>query len=341
MKLESEAHLAGQLGVSVLTLRQALSVLAHEGLIERRQGSGTYVADPRAKRHVAIMSLASEDVPDSSFQLRIANLLGSIFQQRGYRFRFYVWVPTAEGVVCPDFVEEASQGRISGAAFVAMHADPAMPILRKKKIPFVLTTESDPPGVAIDYEQVVRDGTQYLLDRGCRRIALMQWGGYGIHHRTNPVFASVLAKQGLRPDPRWMRAHVPPSVAGAGWEQFRKIWTAKAEKPDGLLVTDDVMFRDVAMGILKLGIRVPDQLHVATQTNKGSGINCPFPFAALEIDPREYAEELATMLIQLMSKEADSEETRYVRARLIPAGKRSVRQARSSRRVLRLEAEVR
>src|SRR5262245_11627251 len=82
MKLEPEARLASQCGVSVLTLRQALSVLAHEGLIERRQGSGTYVADTREKRHVAIMSLASESIPDSSFQLRVENLLGLILQER-------------------------------------------------------------------------------------------------------------------------------------------------------------------------------------------------------------------------------------------------------------------
>src|SRR6266436_1708568 len=54
VKLESEAHLARGLGVSVNTLRQALSVLAHEGLIERRHGSGTYVADHRKQKVVAV-----------------------------------------------------------------------------------------------------------------------------------------------------------------------------------------------------------------------------------------------------------------------------------------------
>src|SRR5262245_55346401 len=54
MKLDSEAHLARRLKVSVLTLRQALSVLAHEGLIERRHGSGTYVTDYRKQKAVAV-----------------------------------------------------------------------------------------------------------------------------------------------------------------------------------------------------------------------------------------------------------------------------------------------
>jgi DNA-binding LacI/PurR family transcriptional regulator/DNA-binding transcriptional regulator YhcF (GntR family) len=328
MKLESEARLATQFGVSVMTLRQALSVLAHEGLIERRQGSGTYVVDTRAKRHVAIFSLASEALPDSSFQLRVENLLGLVFQQRGNRFRFYVWMDTKEGLVCPDLIEEASQNRISGGVFVSMHSEPAMPILLKKRIPYVTTGTSDPPCVAIDQAQIVRDGTQHLLDRGCRRIALMQWSGGQINPSTNPTFASALAERGLKPDPQWMRLSVPPNVPGAGWEQFRKIWDAKKEKPDGLLVTDDVLFRDVALGMLERGIRVPDQLQIVAQTNKGSGITYPFPVTALEIDPREYAEELATLLIQLMNNEARSDETRFVRARLIPSATLAARRAK-------------
>jgi DNA-binding LacI/PurR family transcriptional regulator/DNA-binding transcriptional regulator YhcF (GntR family) len=341
MKLDSEAQLAAQFGVSVMTLRQAMSILAHEGLIERRQGSGTYVVDTRAKRHVAIMSLAAEDLPDSSFQLRVENLLGPILQRRGYRFRFYVWMDTPEGIVCPDFVQEASQDRISGAVFVAMHADPAMPILLKKKIPFLLTTEIDPPGVAIDHAQMVRDGTRYLLDRGCRRIALMQWSQYQLDRLTRPAFNSVLAERGLKPDPSWIRTTVSPAIPGAGWEQFRNIWNARKEKPDGLLVTDDVMFRDVAMGILGMGIRVPEQLQVVTHANKGAGISCPFPVATLEVDPREYAEELATMLIQFVNNEGSTEETRYVRARLIPPAQKSAGRARRKPRASHAEPQLR
>ncbi|MCD7957822.1 MAG: GntR family transcriptional regulator [Lachnospiraceae bacterium] len=43
-KLPTEAELARTYGVSRQTVRQALSLLLHEGLIEKRQGSGTYIA---------------------------------------------------------------------------------------------------------------------------------------------------------------------------------------------------------------------------------------------------------------------------------------------------------
>ncbi|MEZ5538136.1 MAG: GntR family transcriptional regulator [Thiolinea sp.] len=44
-RLPTEAELAGQLGVAVGTLRKALASLEQDGILERRQGSGTYVAE--------------------------------------------------------------------------------------------------------------------------------------------------------------------------------------------------------------------------------------------------------------------------------------------------------
>jgi GntR family transcriptional regulator len=42
--LPAQHELAAQFGVSIMTLRQALQLLTDDGLIETRQGSGTYVA---------------------------------------------------------------------------------------------------------------------------------------------------------------------------------------------------------------------------------------------------------------------------------------------------------
>ena len=54
-QLDSESKFSRRFGVSVLSVREALSTLAHEGLVIRRHGSGTYVADRTAQQHVALM----------------------------------------------------------------------------------------------------------------------------------------------------------------------------------------------------------------------------------------------------------------------------------------------
>lgn len=49
-RLPPERELSEGLGVNRLTLRRALQVLESQGLLIRRQGSGTYVADPKIER---------------------------------------------------------------------------------------------------------------------------------------------------------------------------------------------------------------------------------------------------------------------------------------------------
>jgi GntR family transcriptional regulator len=46
-KIQSEREFSEDLGVSRMTVRKALTELVNEGLLERKQGSGTYVAKPK------------------------------------------------------------------------------------------------------------------------------------------------------------------------------------------------------------------------------------------------------------------------------------------------------
>jgi len=54
-RLPAERELAQSLGVSRMTLRQALSRLDHRGLVERAQGSGTFVSQPKLRHQANIL----------------------------------------------------------------------------------------------------------------------------------------------------------------------------------------------------------------------------------------------------------------------------------------------
>ncbi|MCL2464268.1 MAG: GntR family transcriptional regulator [Micrococcales bacterium] len=60
--LPSEAELAAQFGVSRMTARQAVQNLAQEGLVERRRGSGTYIAEKPHHRREGILASFTEDM---------------------------------------------------------------------------------------------------------------------------------------------------------------------------------------------------------------------------------------------------------------------------------------
>lgn len=60
--LPSESELAAQFHVSRMTARQAVQNLAQEGLVERRRGSGTYIAERPFHRHEGVFLSFTEDM---------------------------------------------------------------------------------------------------------------------------------------------------------------------------------------------------------------------------------------------------------------------------------------
>jgi GntR family transcriptional regulator len=55
-----ERQLAAELGVSRMTLRRAIEDLEREGLLRRRQGSGTYVAKPKIAQPLTMTSFSTD-----------------------------------------------------------------------------------------------------------------------------------------------------------------------------------------------------------------------------------------------------------------------------------------
>ncbi|HEO3400994.1 TPA: GntR family transcriptional regulator, partial [Streptococcus agalactiae] len=81
-RLPSERDLADDYSVSRMTLRQSITLLVEEGILERRVGSGTYVASHRVQEKMRGTTSFTEIVnsqgrkPSSkliSFQRKLAN----------------------------------------------------------------------------------------------------------------------------------------------------------------------------------------------------------------------------------------------------------------------------
>lgn len=58
--IPSERELCARFGVSRMTVRQAVDALVVEGLLERVQGSGTYVAEPKVDLQLRLVSFGEE-----------------------------------------------------------------------------------------------------------------------------------------------------------------------------------------------------------------------------------------------------------------------------------------
>jgi GntR family transcriptional regulator len=98
-KIQSEREFSEDLGVSRMTVRRAITELVNEGLLERRHGSGTYVAQPKvtyeAREMVNYIQAMNERNIATTSQLlefeimaasrRLAELLGSQIGSPLYR----------------------------------------------------------------------------------------------------------------------------------------------------------------------------------------------------------------------------------------------------------------
>jgi GntR family transcriptional regulator len=118
--LPPERDLAEMLGVSRITVRKAIDALAEEGLLVRKQGSGTFVSN-RVEKNFAKLTSFSEDM-----------------RARGREPRS-VWLTKAAGTVTP---EES----------LTLRSSPGTPVFRFHRIRY-----ADDAPMAIEYATVLAD----------------------------------------------------------------------------------------------------------------------------------------------------------------------------------------
>jgi DNA-binding LacI/PurR family transcriptional regulator len=310
-RIPTQTELAEEYDVSVGTVREAVLTLTQEGLLEKRQGSGTYVRDGVSGLSVPI--LVSQRVfegADSYFYRRYPRMLHSLLERAGIHAPLVLAEESGEESIRRpagrDFCRKLRRGEIHAAVVISVPLPaPWERELSEHGIPLVGSNEDFPWRVLIDTDQMVREGVRLLAEAGRRRIALLQWNGAAVREGrgedffTDP-FSRELAAQDLAYRPGWVGGP-PEDEPQAMWEELHRLFEGKADVPDGMLVCDDCLFRDSLPAIMSLGVHPPDDLLVVTHNNRGSGIHAPFPTVRIEYDPDEHARLVVAMLEALLA----------------------------------------
>lgn len=327
-RLPAVEELAARYGMSVIPVREGLLALAHEGLVIRKRRWGTFVAEPPADdRCVAIFSELDNTLPECShFFRRVPQMLRRHLQEHGVPSRAYMGLltqpddgsqPTPR---CDEFFHDLAAGRLRGVIEFNSQClrDRLRAAIDEKQLLHVL-----PSYVRADYDGMLAAGFRRLQDLGCRRVAVLGIVASDITADDATAREATLSRHfaaaGLTYRQEWCRGDLKPNLPGAGWEMFREIWAARREKPDGLLVTDDVLFSDASKAILAQRIVVPEKLRVVTHSNRGNGLFYPFPVDRLEVDPDAFATLFATRMLELLRGEAPAVGRPVIQARLITA----------------------
>lgn len=172
---------ASQYGVSRGNANRALQVLAQEGILERREGSGTYIGsklfanEAAAVRCIHLMKPMSIDRLGVSLDEMIYGIQAALPGVATQVNIFRVDDPI------PGFRQVAEQGLLNGtlAGMGILHAPREIQeFLNEFRIPAVVIGSTWPDmnrlcSIDIDHEQYGAVFGEYLLSRGHRRVALL------------------------------------------------------------------------------------------------------------------------------------------------------------------------
>ncbi len=313
-RIPGDNELAERFKVSYMTVRQAMVSLVHEGVLVRRQGSGTYVAEQTGSLTVAIYTeLDIYRQAGGSFAALVVGHLQQILEDAQIPSRMFIGAipaynerepgvqPVADEPTCQGFIEAAKSQRLRGVFQINAPAHESwLKPLRQRKIPVIGADEGISHLIRTDICSGITLAVERLVSEGLRDLALIDWTGKAERPDTaRHAFRAAMQAHGLEIAPERMAGDIHPLLPGAGWYQFRAIWQAATRKPQALIIADDYLFRDALYSALELGVKIPDGLRIVSLRNRGSSVCSPLPVLWMENDPELYARAYLDRLLAI------------------------------------------
>ena len=302
-KILTSRALASKFSTSQTVAIKAFERLEKEGLLESRHGSGTFIRQQTEPgKSVAILNEIDISHPDTSyFYVRIVQQLRLFFRKRGIPVRLYLGhqipgMSPNKSFASDSLIEDMERGIISGIISLAgLNSDEWRRPLIDSGLPLAGSDMVFPNGINFDMDDFVRRGADILLGKGCKNPWIITDHEYWFN-----LFMSIIKGKGLSATPeKHFPKHFPKHF---GYSHIMELFEPSSKnKLDGLLFTDDIIFKNAMMGILELGLKVPAKLKIVTHANKGSGMFIPFPATLLEYDPDLIAEKYGIMLLGMLN----------------------------------------
>ena len=275
-RLPGEIALAASFGVSRMTLRAALEKLRLQGLIETRNGAGSFLTK-RAARRSGIIGLIIPDYESCGFFSVMKGEIERHAVRLGYRISLVSTQGRDNDSITRDIRRKARQlavNRVEGVIFRpfisgSLHATNCeiVSIMRHAEVPVVLIDSditrpperSDCDLVAVNNIGAGRQIAEHLWERGCRHVAFLlrsrnlsentNWG--------NRLFglAGQLALLGC--DESVRRLDFSPADAAALGALMRS-----RRRPDVIVCGNDEQAAQLIETLRSLGRRVPDDVGV-------------------------------------------------------------------------------
>lgn len=318
-RMPTFANLCAQTRVSKATLDAALGQLEAQGIIFRRQGAGIFVSS-QLRRSVALVC-----DPQFSLEPALRGFWELIVREAQLRvagthydlaFHFST-IETASATEVPSLhpalMDDIRAGRVQGVLTVGLPVE-TVEWISKQGAAVVAFAGEGPVSVNLACEDIVEMGVTSLYARGCRRLALWREARddrpEGIHPGTG-AFRRLLATLGLEFRDSWLRPQAHETIERASFEQVRE-WVSETfgapreSWPDGLLITNDILTRDVMPALQKFDILPNRDIIIASHANSDSPVLRAYEddLTLLEYDSGEIVQTMFDQLETLLRGES-------------------------------------
>ena len=266
-RLPSFSQLRARHGATPTTAERVYGVLEQEGLVERRQGSGTYVLERKKVLTGNIGYIGSEIAGERLNPFRTLVMAG-VHREIDKQERHLLYMGNDDNLKI-DAVEKVDGVlicNIEDTASVIAKLPAGMPRVS------LLNVAPDTISVVADDVGGGRKAVEKLMELGHRRIACLMEKTPSLPRRRLAGYHDAMLHAGIDPNPRWIRltGKVPTAL---GLEQTYLHW-ARQEMRDWLASDWEelgctaivVQNEEAAIGVLQVlqeaGIQVPQQVSV-------------------------------------------------------------------------------
>ncbi|MBI4024573.1 MAG: substrate-binding domain-containing protein [Verrucomicrobia bacterium] len=334
-RIPPASQLTKQWGVNYKAIHRAMTVLNAAGLIERKQGRGTFVKSPSDKAIVGL--LVAFDLLDESahFYRALVQAVRRAIGEKNWRCLFYDSLDARDDrlrrEVLRRFHHDLRHHEFKALIFLGYDTERGVDDEVPQSLPsaafYPVSTPAYKADVELDYCDFTYAAFSRLARKGCKRIAYFRafWHSRYVLSRDLNGFADAASAQHLAvtSDTVYQLKGVAHSSGGAFERhahekmlEWISNWKTK-ERPDGLIVSDDILMRGVARALHESAIRVPEQIKVVCATNEG--IEHPYvtPITRYEFSPRDIARELVAILWKRIVGRSEGEMPVRVKGRIL------------------------
>ena len=272
--LPTRETLKRDFGVSNSTVQQALSTLKDEGFIFSRQGSGSFVADnlPHLTNYAIAFPCPRGD-PDywSRFSVALLNE-AAMLESRQTQYRLPIYHNVDRELGSPErraLEDEVRNHRLAGVILArrpfgldgsSILLDPMV-----RRVCYTSQISENLPAVFVDYQSFANQALDELKRRGRTRIAIIS--DARAITTTTDFLVNGLAERGMTTQPWWVHKTAAHPMDASRTLTHLLMRDNPADRPDGIVITDDNLIEGVSAGLIAANIRVPTDVDVVAHAN--------------------------------------------------------------------------